>query len=157
LHRYIEVLALRARNQVVRRGKGVLNEKTPQRVSRSVDLGARRVADSQHPGDGLTVEGSSMDHNELVRGLLDGGRAVSHEQHVERRSVIRGMLPPSQSSGYRAAETEVTADMKVLDGEYQFTTSLEAWIHDDDEGGGGVATRRSVFSQRWTQVVPAPP
>ena len=84
---------------------------------------------------------------------MAGGGAVSHEQHIERRSVVRGVC---------AAETEIRTDMIVRDGEYHFTTSLDAYVLgdvDDNDGGGSddASARRSVFSHRWTKIVPAPP
>jgi hypothetical protein len=151
----LEIVAA-ARNAVVRRGMGVRTEESPRAaggvtseaplvVSRSVDLGVRRL-DSQ-PGGQLTVEGISVDSSALVPAPSGG---VSHEQRVERRSVVSGMLPsPADTT---AAETEVAASMKVVDGAYHFTTSLEAFVHD----GSNATQRRAVFSQRWTEVVPAP-
>lgn len=151
----LEVVAsARANRAVLRRGAGVRYERTPRAESRSVDLGARRL-DVQH----LSVEGSSVDRSEIV----GGGGAVSHQQHVERHSVIHGAFlsasngKEGKTSRHRAAETRVKADMKVLDGEYHFTTSLEAFVLEDEGNGGGDAARRSVFSQSWTKIVPVPP
>lgn len=131
----LEVVAT-PRANFVRRARGVKNDVAPRRVVRAVDLGARSFE------GGFVVEGSSVERSELID-------ASQHVQAIERRSVVKGSVCTHKEV---AGETDLRAEMHVCNGEYKFITTLEAYVHDE----GDTARRRSVFSQRWMDIVPAP-